>query len=176
MELTVELKKITPENIEEVLALNVSAEQEPFVENTARSLARAWVYQSTAFPFAIYVHNTVVGFILLGYYALKNQYTVWQFLIDERYQHKGYGKAALQAGIQFLINEFHIKEVYLGVKFQNTAARKLYSSYGFVETGETTDTALEMKLHINSQHLQFSQPNLVFPAADHSTIFNRRET
>ena len=149
MKCLVELKKITQEYIEEVLALNVSAEQDHFVENTARSLAKAWVYRNTAFPFAVYVQNTIVGFIMLGYYDLKNQYTVWQFLIDERYQHKGYGKAALRLGIQFLIDNFNVSEVYLGVKFQNAAARKLYSSYGFVETGETTDTALEMKLTVN---------------------------
>lgn len=149
MKTSVELKKITQENIEEVLALNVSPEQDHFVENTARGLAKAWVYRDTAFPFAVYVQNTIVGFIMLGYYALKGQYTVWQFLIDERYQRKGYGKAALRLGIQFLINSFNVSEVYLGVKFQNAAARKLYSSYGFVETGETTDTALEMKLTVN---------------------------
>ena len=54
----------------------------------------------------------------------------------------------MRLGIQFLINEFDINEVYLGVKFQNIVAKKLYSSYGFIETGETTDTALEMKLII----------------------------
>lgn len=152
MNFGVELKKITRENIDEVLALKVSVEQNNFVENTARSLAKAWVYRNTAFPFAIYVHNTIVGFIMLGYYELKNQYTIWQFLIDERYQHKGYGKAALRLGIQFLIDEFDINEVYLGVKFQNIVAKKLYSSYGFVETGETTDTALEMKLIVSKNN------------------------
>lgn len=86
--------------------------------------------------------------MMLGYYELKNQYTVWQFLIDERYQHKGYGTAALRLGIQFLIDRFHVREIYLGVNFQDTAAQNLYRSHGFVETGETTDTALEMKLII----------------------------
>ena len=60
-------------------------------------------------------------------------------------------KAALRLGIQFLIDEFDINEVYLGVKFQNIVAKKLYSSYGFIETGETTDTALEMKLIISKK-------------------------
>lgn len=63
MNFLVKLKKITRENIDEVLALKVSEEQDNFVENTARSLAKAWVYKNTAFPFAIYVHNTIVGFI-----------------------------------------------------------------------------------------------------------------
>ncbi len=147
----VELKQITQDNIEEVLALKVSAAQSDFVQSTAYALAKAWVFKNTAFPFAIYADNKLVGFIMLGYYELKHQYTVWQFLVDERYQHKGYGKAALGLGIQFLIDKFNVHEVYLGVKFENIVAKKLYSSYGFVETGETTDTALEMKLVIRNK-------------------------
>lgn len=121
------------------------------MQTTSHSLAKAWAFRNTAFPFAIYAHNTIVGFIMLGYYELKDQYTVWQFLIDERYQHKGYGKAALELGIQFLKDNFNAGEVYLGVKFQNIIAKKLYSSFGFVETGEITDTAFEMKLIIGDK-------------------------
>jgi hypothetical protein len=66
MDFLVELKKITRENIDEVLALKVSAEQDNFVEDTARSLAKAWVYKNTAFPFAIYIQNTIVGFAKTG--------------------------------------------------------------------------------------------------------------
>lgn len=72
-------------------------------------------------------------------------------MIDERYQHQGYGKAALKLGIQFLKDGFDASEVYLGIAFQNTLAKKLYSSFGFVETGETTDTAFEMKLTIGGK-------------------------
>lgn len=151
MNILVELKKINKDNIDEVLGLKVSVEQSDFVQTTSYSLAKAWAFRNTAFPFAIYAHNTIVGFIMLGYYELKDQYTVWQFLIDERYQHKGYGKAALELGIQFLKDSFNAGEVYLGVKFQNIIAKKLYSSFGFVETGEITDTAFEMKLIIGDK-------------------------
>lgn len=144
----VELKEIDKENIEEVLALEVSAQQRDFVQTPAVSLAKAWAYKQTAFPFAVYAQDMLVGFIMLGYYEQKGQYTVWQFLIDARYQHKGYGRAALALGIQFLKDRFHAAEVYLGVKFQNSLAKKLYASAGFVETGEKTDTTVEMKLVI----------------------------
>ena len=119
----VELKEIDKENIEEVLALEVSAQQRDFVQRPAVSLAKAWAYKQTAFPFAVYAQDMLVGFIMLGYYEQKGQYTVWQFLIDARYQHKGYGRAALALGIQFLRDRFHAAEVYLGVKFQNSIAK-----------------------------------------------------
>ena len=119
----VELKEIDKENIEEVLALEVSAQQRDFVQTPAVSLAKAWAYKQTAFPFAVYAQDMLVGYIMLGYYEQKGQYTVWQFLIDARYQHKGYGRAALALGIQFLRDRFHAAEVYLGVKFQNSIAK-----------------------------------------------------
>lgn len=151
MAASVELREITGDNIDEVLELRVCEKQRDFVQPVAVSLAKAWAFRSTAFPFAVYAHGKVVGFIMLGYYELKGQYTVWQFLIDERFQNKGYGKEALKLGIRFLIDRFDVKEVYLGVKHDNFAAKRLYSSFGFVETGETTDTALEMKLIIDDR-------------------------
>lgn len=147
----VSLKKITPDNIEQVLNLKVSKEQEDFVPTTAYALAKAWAYYHTAFPFAICAGDTLVGFIMMGYYECKKQYTVWYFLMDERFQHQGYGRAALQLGVQFLIDRFHVNEVYIGVRFGNTVAQKLYASFGFAETGDTTDTGFEMKLVIKDK-------------------------
>ena len=98
----VTLREITKENLDEVLALEVLEHQEAFVSSTAASLAQAYVYKETAFPFAIYADDTVVGFIMLGYYEARDQYTLWKFLIDKKYQNKGYGKEALQQGILYL--------------------------------------------------------------------------
>lgn len=92
----IELKSITKDNLEDVLNLNVLEYQQPFVSSTACSLAQAYVYRETAFPFAVYANSTIVGFIMLGYYEAKKQYTLWKFLIDKNHQNKGYGKEALQ--------------------------------------------------------------------------------
>ena len=35
-------------------------------------------------PVAIYADNTIVGFIMLGYYEDRNQFTLWKFMIDKR--------------------------------------------------------------------------------------------
>ena len=79
----VELREITKENYEECLNLNIAENQEDFVSSTVHSLAQAWVYYDTAFPFAVYVNNTMVGFIMLGYYEAGGYYTLWKLLIDE---------------------------------------------------------------------------------------------
>ena len=90
------LKKITRENLDEVLALSVAKHQKSFVSTTADSLAQAYVYRDTAFPFAIYADEKPVGFIMLGYYESRKQYTLWKFLIDKEHQGKGYGKLRLE--------------------------------------------------------------------------------
>ena len=145
----VELRNITKANLDEVLSLKVSSSQESFVSSNAHSLAKAWAYKDTAFPFAIYADGVMVGFIMLGYYEERAQYTLWRFMIDERYQNRGYGKAALRLGINYLIDRFNVESVYTGVVFQNTVARRLYRCMGFEETGVTDETCLEMRLQIN---------------------------
>lgn len=64
----VELREITSDNLEDVLNLQIFEYQGKFVSSTAYALAQAYVYREIAFPFAAYVGDTLVGFIMLGYY------------------------------------------------------------------------------------------------------------
>ena len=144
----VELRKITKDNFDDVLKLKVSESQMSFVSSTVHALAQAWLYRKTAFPFAIYADNMMVGFIMLGYLEAKKQYTLWKFMIDEKSQNKGYGKEALKLGIDYLIRNFKVKSVYTGVDLHNNIAKKLYHSFGFKETGIFDGSQLEMKLEI----------------------------
>ena len=144
----VELREITKENYEEILSLQVSKEQRGFVPPVTEALAQAWVYRGTAYPFAVYDDGKPVGFIMLGYYEEKKQYTVWKFLIDEKHQRKGYGKAALRAAIEWLQQTFRVTEVFLGCAHENHVAEKLFASLGFMRTGVETETGFEMRLVI----------------------------
>ena len=141
----VELRKITKDNYEECLKLNVADNQKTFVSSTVHALAQAWVYYDTAFPFAIYADGVMVGFIMLGYYEAKKQYTLWKFMIDERYQNRGYGRNGLKLGMEYLIGRFQVKEVYTAYESSNRIARNLYASFGFYETGEVAGNEVEMK-------------------------------
>ena len=142
----VELRMITPENYEGVLALRVSDAQKDFVPTVTEALAQAWVYRDTAYPFAVYASGEPVGFIMLGYYTEKDQYTVWKFLIDSKYQRKGYGRQALALAVAWLRENFHVREVFLGCRRENHAAEKLYETVGFRRTGFETETGFEMRL------------------------------
>lgn len=142
------LREITKDNLDEVLALEVAEHQKGFVSSTAASLAQAYVYRETAFPFAVYADNTLVGFIMLGYYEARNQYTLWKFLIDKKFQNKGYGKEALKQGILYLRKTFDAKEIYTGVSVGNEQAKHVYKSLGFVETGLVENGMEELKVTI----------------------------
>lgn len=148
----VELREITKENYEECLCLKVADSQKAFVSSTVHSLAQAWVYYDTAFPFAIYADDTMVGFIMLGYYEAGGYYTLWKLLIDEKYQNRGYGEKALRLGIDYLVNRFRVKEIYTAYYETNRIARNLYASVGFCETGEIAGTEVGMKLIVSDMH------------------------
>ena len=142
----IQLKPVTKYNLDEVLALKVDENQKGFVSSPAESLAQAYVYADTAFPFAVCIEQGIVGFIMMGYYGEKAYYTVWKLLIDRKYQGRGYGKRALELGIAFLKERFNIREVYTGVLPENHTARKLYQSVGFEDTGLYENGMLELRL------------------------------
>ena len=142
----VSLKPVTRKNLEEVLELRVNEDQEKYVISNAESLSRAYVYSETAYPFAVYDDDTIVGFIMMGYYEVKNYYTLWEFMIDHKYQNKGFGRQALKLGLDFVRDEFGPVDIYTGVTPGNTVAKKLYESVGFESTGLVELGMEEMKL------------------------------
>ncbi len=144
----VELRRIDKDNYIECLNLQVSEGQRNFVASNVYSLAQAWVYSQTAYPFAIYADGTMVGFVMMGFYEVKQVYTIWRLMIDARYQGKGYGKTALQLSIDYLRQEHHVNQIYLSFEPDNTVAEKLYSSFGFQRTGEVAGGEIEMRLEI----------------------------
>ncbi len=140
----IHLREITKENFDAVLELKTTKEQETYVSTVAQSLAQAWVYRDTAYPFAVYDDDVLVGFVMMGFYEAKQQYTLWKLLIDERYQHRGYGRQTVELAKQYLIDTLGVAEIHLGVHKDNAAAIRLYQSAGFTTTGETDGKQIEM--------------------------------
>ena len=149
----IELREITQENYEECLSLKVAEHQRAFVSSTVHSLAQAWVSYHTSYLFAIYAEGRMVGLLMLGYYERKDQYTLWKFMIDQRYQKKGYGRKALGLGMKYLVDRFGVKEVYTAYVKGNRVARELYASFGFRETGEIEENQVEMKWVVDGREL-----------------------
>jgi diamine N-acetyltransferase len=140
----VTLKQITRDNWREAIALSVHPDQERFVAGmsppVALALAKAYVRPSgmPVVPFAIYADERMVGFWSLTYEpGSADNYWINHFLIDRRYQGRGYGKAAL-AAIVAMLNDQHplCRSVGLTVHPDNHVAQRLYQSFGFVDTQE----------------------------------------
>lgn len=63
-----------------------------------------------------------------------NAYDLSQFFIDQRYQGRGYGKAAVQLMLDAMKADGRYVKAILCYVEENKAARKLYTKFGFVKT------------------------------------------
>jgi diamine N-acetyltransferase len=150
----IHLESVTQNNIDELLGLSVREDQRSFVSSVAESLAQAYVYSETAYPFAVYEDDTLVGFIMMGYYDVKQYYTLWKFLIDKRYQNQGYGRQALELGLAYIRGKFNSPDIYTGVAPGNTVAKNLYRSVGFQDTGLIECGMEEMKYSVTDANME----------------------
>ncbi len=145
------LEKINGKNVWDILELKVAKEQENFVASNDISIIEAYIAiteNGYAYPFGIYENDTLIGFLMVGfdkddcwYDAPKiasGNYNIWRFMIDSRFQNKGYGKEALGLALDFIKTLPCGKAEYCWLSYEpeNNIARHLYQSFGFVETGE----------------------------------------
>ena len=142
-----ELKKITFDNFESCIALEPNENQKSFVASNVLSLAEAYValdnHECIPMPYVICHDEIPVGFIMLSFNHAdednaEDAYWVWRFMIDKRYQGKGYGKKAMARALELIRTFPHGKAgaVCLSYEPENEVAKSLYASFGFVETGK----------------------------------------
>lgn len=138
------LRPVTTRNWGEALRLGVSPEQQRFLADhtpvVALALAKAYVHLGGATwePHLLYAGETMVGFVALAYEPeTPDQYWVFHFFIDTRYQGQGYGRAALDRFIARVREDHPSAQVLqLVVHPENTRAQHLYTSAGFRPTGD----------------------------------------
>jgi diamine N-acetyltransferase len=144
----VRLEKITEGNYEECLGLKVAENQTSFVSSNMKSLATAYVYYNRVTPFAIYDDELMVGFMLLRFNEEYNNYFIWQLMIDERHQSKGYGKQAMVLAIEWMKKDERCHEIVTTYIEGNDQAKKLYTQLGFQQMNEIEEVEIDMVLHI----------------------------
>lgn len=146
------IEKVNGKNVWEILKLTVKEEQMNFVASNDISIIEAYTSITGggyAFPFGIYYDNLLVGFLMVGYgiddywedapKIANNNYNLWRLMIDKKYQHKGYGKGAVKLALDFIRTKPCGEAEYCWLSYEpdNIVAKKLYSSFGFVETGDS---------------------------------------
>lgn len=147
------LKEITNKNVWDVCRLKVRKDQESFVALNIESLAEAYATRNAGFhalPLAVYDEEVLIGFVMIGKgtvgeegesETIKKNYCLWRFMIDARYQGKGYASKILDEVIR-LVKTFPYgpaEYIWLSYEPENLHGREVYHKYGFRENGEMCD-------------------------------------
>lgn len=138
-----ELVEINEANWLDYRSLSVRDEQKGFLDTAAGILARGFVYRSCrARVMGIAADGAAVGLALVR--DLDEEpacYDLQQFMIDGRYQGKGFGTGALGLILSALEQERKYDCVEVCVNKENGAALRLYGKAGFVDTGYVDEDA-----------------------------------
>lgn len=151
----VTLRAITAANRPAVERLRVAASQEGFVDGASRSIAEAAATpQAKPWYRAIYVGAAPVGFVMLsdgvapGDPAWPWPYYLWRLLIDECYQGRGYGWAALDLVVAHLRKRPDADDLMTSVVPGEGSPLGFYLRYGFVATGENFGPEQVLRLRL----------------------------
>lgn len=142
------LKKVDESNFIDCFNLKLGDGQDKFVSHPIRSLAQAYVYYNQCTPFAIYMDNIVVGYVMVIYDYDEETYNIWHMVIDEKYQGKGYGTITIQLCLDYIRSKpfGSSNDVILTCNMDNSHAIHIYEKLGFKDTGERDDDEIIMKL------------------------------
>lgn len=103
---------VCTKNIESILDLKIRPEQSAYIETVAQCLSEA-ARDKRWRPVGIYDKYDLIGFAMYGYFFLEyfpiGRLWLDRFLIDCRYQGKGYGKAAMEGLLDRLFSEYQKK-------------------------------------------------------------------
>ena len=138
-----------------ILQLDVKPEQETLVASNAKSIAEAYFNKDAWFR-AIYIDKTPIGFVMLSDTSLKYKsnpnhrptYFLWRFMIDSKYQGKGYGKEAMNLIINHVKSRPNAKELLLSHSKSDGNAGEFYKKCGFEYTGREMYDELLMSLKL----------------------------
>lgn len=130
------------------LGLRVAESQKRFVADSYGMLARAYAFRdSRSQAYVIYDDETPVGMVMYHDCEPLDAFDLSQLFIDERYQGRGYGKAATRMVLDLMKQDGKYKKVVLCYIEGNEAARKLYEGFGFRVTDRDEDEIImEMAL------------------------------
>jgi len=160
----VTLRQITKSTLYDILRLKVSDEQRDFVASNAVSIAEAHFYDDAWFR-AIYADETAVGFVMLLIDPNKAKYHIERFMIDSRFQGKGFGQRALALMVEHVKTLPNASELFTSIVDGEGGPEGFYLKNGFEHTGRIVDGERELKLGLANtraclEHAQSSRhPN-----------------
>ena len=149
----VSLRPIDESNRGAVEALTVSSIQDEFVAGVADSLVEAVEDPGgRAIYRAIYAEEIPVGFVMISDEVDGPDYIaqyLWRLLIDQRYQGRGYGTAALDLVVAYFRGRPGVEVMWTSCGEGDGSPLGFYERYGFVQTGDRVfDNEILLRLAI----------------------------
>ena len=135
----VTLQEISKENLDDILELKVTSEQEQFVANNAVSIAQAHFYPEVAWFRAIYADRTPVGFVMLEDNRVNLSCYLWRLMIDARFQKRGFGRRAVELVLEYAKTRPGVKELFTSCVSGDGSPGKFYEKMGFLYTGDVDE-------------------------------------
>ncbi len=130
-----EFRAIDKWNYWDCITLEVDKTQEHFVADNKQSLVEA-AFEENLYTLGIYHEEKMIGFILYDYDENIPGWSMSRFMIDKKYQGRGYGKKATKEFLDYFKENHDADKIYISVSLDNIIAREMYSEIGFMETKE----------------------------------------
>ena len=135
----VTLRPVDADSWRDVARLTVAPGQERFVATPTYYLALC-AYGDVWHPMSVHdAAGAVVGFLMWGIDDADGSCWLGGILVDASRQGRGVGRAAVLAARRLLEEQGAAGGFALSYQPDNVAAKALYASLGFVETGEVDD-------------------------------------
>lgn len=135
--MSITLQDVTSANYEAVCDLDVTDEQQQYVASNMWSLVESHYSQGHTCR-AIYQNDTPVGFFM-WVAETPEKVSIWRFMVDQRYQHAGIGRAALNLALNEIKACDNVKAIEICYDPENPVAKDFYASFGFHEVGLDED-------------------------------------
>jgi diamine N-acetyltransferase len=141
----VALVEVTGETVRSICRLEVGPGQFRFVAPNAVSFAEA-LFEPKAWYRAIHADGVPVGFLMLHDDPDEPAYYLWRFMIDARFQGKGYGARAVELLVEHVRSRPGATELTLSWVPGPGSPEGFYLRLGFEPTGEIDDGEIVARL------------------------------
>jgi len=145
----VELREVSAETVREICALQVAPDQRRFVAPNTVSFAEAH-YEPKAWFRAVYADGQPVGFAMLSIGTETPEYYLWRFMIADRFQGRGYGRAAIGLIVDHVRSLPNARELLVSWVPGDSGPEPFYLGLGFVPTGEVDGGEVAARLELGS--------------------------
>ena len=142
----VTLREITRDTVRTITDLKVAPQQTSFVATNAESIAQAYFDRDVAWFRAVYADEIPVGFIMLEDDVANQEYFLWRFMIDARYQGHGYGRRTLELLVEYVKTRPGAKALVTSCVPGDGSPCPFYERLGFVPTGEVDEGEIVLRL------------------------------